>query len=289
MFNDLITYSCSDCKSSFSTLKDKNIDHCIYCNGTNINFIKNNDYENTMIIPFTLNIEDIKKQYRKRVFWNPLIPFSFKRKKNINKIEKVYYPSYLVDMNIKGITNFLAADKNKIFRNNKRLTELKKYNVKYDVNFDYSNVLINSFDKISDKEFSKISQYNFDSLKSIDEKSIKNVIIINQNISEKDVEDLAKERLMNKSLSIVRKNINHELKKLEDNNTELQIESFKSVLVPIYFLTLTYRKKIYRYMVNGTNNNYYYKFPIGIVETIIFSIILFAILFGIIYYIATIL
>ena len=289
MFNDLITYSCSDCKSTFAAFKDKNIENCIFCNSKNINFVKNENYEKTEIIPFTIDIEEVKKQYRKRVFWNPLIPFKFKGKKRSNKIEKVYYPCYLVEANIRGITNFLAADKNKILKNKKRLIELKKYNVKYDINFDYSNVLINSFDKITDREFAKVCQYNFDSLKKISEDSIKNTIIINSNMEEADVETITGERLMNKSLSIVKKNITHELKKVEDNEANLNFESFKKILVPIYYINLEYRKKNYHYMVNGTNNNTYYKFPFGILETILFSIILFGIIFAIIYYIATIL
>ena len=289
MNNDLITYKCNDCKSEFSSYKSKKVDTCIYCASKSINLVKNKDYENAFVIPFTIEEELVKKSYKKKTFWNPLIPFRFKGKKAKEKIEKVYYPCYLIDANVRGTTSFTAADKNKVLVGGRRLTELKKYNVKHDVNLDYSDILINAFDKITDKEFSKIFHYNFDNLKEYNENNLKNIVILNPNLEEKQVKEIALERLTNKSLSLVRNSVHHQLKKIDNNSINLKFESIKLVLVPIYFLSLTYRKKVYKYIVNGTSNNVYYKFPIGILETILFSIILFGIVFGISYYISSIL
>lgn len=287
-FNNLFSYTCKDCDNTFSSTNKKE-NNCIYCGSKNISFIKNYDFSNYFIIPFNVKLEEVKKIYKKKVKFNPLIPIRFKKRTTIDSISKVYFPTYLINANYMGKVTYLAGDKNKVVKNKEKLIEFKKYNVLSDINFDYDNILMNAYSKIGEKEFSKVFSFDYNKIQKIDEEYLKKSFIMTPDISEKDISDTIRERVINNSLSIVRKGIKHELKKLENNDTKIKLEDVKQLLVPVYFINLRYRDNNYHFLINGTNKNIYYSFPIGIIETIIFIILMFGIIFGISYFIATIL
>lgn len=282
----LVNYECNDCHCNFSLLSE-NHDKCVYCGSNNITTTNNYNLDFSRIIPFTLDIENAKNEYKKHVLFNPLIPIKFKKKSTINKIQKVYFMTYLFNVNYRGNITFLGADKEKVIVDKKKLVETKKYNMLSEVNFDYSNVLINPNEKITMPEFTKVFQYDYNKTEELREFDIKDTVIINSTLSNDEILEKAKERISKSSLSIIRNNINHQLNKVEDNQTNVNFESAQKILLPIYFINTRYRNKNYHFLYNGVNKNTYYKFPVGIIETIIFALIVFGIVLLIGYLIAS--
>ena len=278
----LNSYKCQNCKSKFSFENDK-LNNCPYCNSSEINNIEVEDLSDFLIIPFSVSLEEVIKNYKKHFLFNPLVPFKFRQRKFINTITRSYFPIYITDINLRGEVEFLSGDKEKIVKDNKKAFELKKYRVTSDVNFDYSEVVINSFSKISELEFSQIFKYKLDNVSEMKDTYLKRSIVFSSDINVEEALNSSLEKLSNNSLNIVRRSIPHQKKKLDDSSLEPKIESLKKVLVPVYFINLKYRDKNYHYFMNGSNKKTYYSLPIGILESIIFGVLLFGIIFLISY------
>ena len=265
----LIGYQCNDCKCGFLSLNE-NLEKCVYCDSTNIVQATFN-LDNCKMIPFSKKLDDAWKEYKKHTIFNPLIPVKFKSKKIMNSIKKVYFLAYKIDASLTGNVSFTSNDQEKVKKNETR----QEYEVLFDINFDYTNALINASKKITSKEFIKAFPTDFSSMCDLLLTFINEEAIIVSDYTNEEFSKIVKEKISKNSFNIVHKNINHKKSTIKDDLTNLKVEYFQPILIPIYFLNLKYRNKEYHYLYNGVNEKVYYKFPIGIVETIIFGILIF--------------
>ncbi len=264
------SYTCNDCKCVFSSNQGET--RCIMCNGTNLT---NNevDFSTSKFIPFYRTIDNAIDDYKYKTR-NVMIPMVFKNKKVINSIKKVYLPAYLVNANVKGQVRFFGADK--ISR-----TDTRKYELTYDSNFDFNNVLVNGYSKLSDEVFNSICTYQYDKEVPYTDDLLNNTFAISYDLVPLEVSNKINNRVMRHCLSVIRGNIQHTLKKLHKNDMDVQIKDNRKIYVPVYILNVEYNNKNHIYIMNGQTGDSYIETDLSIVSIIVFSLILFIIVFGI--------
>lgn len=279
-------YICHNCDASFCTSMHTKVDNCIICGKPSLTMDDFVEARHMKYIPFKKTMKDAERVFFKKTFWNPLVPFSFKLPKVRRQINKVYLPAYLADVNHSGTVIFMGGDKENIIKNNKKCVELKKYEINHSINIDYKNMLLGVFSNINDKVFSSICTYEYNNLKDFDSKAINDSFYLLGNRTIADVGENGRNKVLRHSFSIVRGNIKHSLKKMSDDSTTISFQNTTEVLVPVYVLTIQYRKKNYTFMMNGENEKNYMELPIGILSTCVFTIFITAIIFYIVYLIA---
>ena len=269
-------FKCRDCSSTFGKYGSNDVNHCAYCGGTNLDNIDDCDDDFPYMIPFNYSLDDAVNCYKKYVGFNPLIPNIFKSKKTISSISKIFVSSELFDINISGNVSFFAGDRNVV----NDIEELKKYDVKNTVNFDFKDVLMCGNSKISMPIFLGISDYDFQKVKQYDSTLIADSSILLSDLSPMDISNYASNMVMDYSLSVIRKNVNHQLKKVNKNNIGVNFSNNKSILVPIYLLNVSYKGHTYTYIMNGSNGKTTMKIVYGKKEVIILSVVIFILLFA---------
>ena len=278
--------TCNSCGGSFCTSLNEKAKYCVFCGSTSLATDDYSDSKVYSVIPFIKRMEDAKAVFKKKSFWNPLVPFNFKFRKKLAPIQKVYIPAVLVNVNQSGNVVFLGGEKQKITKDRKKCTELKKYEVVQVINADYSQVPINSTSRISDKVFSNICTYDYDHLQEFSVEALKDSAFIIGDIPINEIGDKGRSKIVKNTLSMTRDNVNHTLKKLKEDQTTVAFHDSKEVLVPAFLLNIPYGKKTYQFLMNGENGKCYFELPIGIIPTIIFSVIVATIVFVLSYYIA---
>ena len=262
------TYTCNTCKCVFST--NVTATRCIMCNSTSLN---NNEVTlaNANFVPFSRTISNALEDYKYKTK-NILIPKVFKDKKTLRNIKKVYLPAYLVDANVKGPIKFFGADK---IGNG----EVRKYELEYDSNFDFNNVLINGYSKIKDDIFNNICNYQYDKIVPFNDTLLNDSYSISYDLVPLEVSNKINNRVMRHCLNEIRGNIPHSLKKLHKNEMDVQINNNNKLYVPVYITNIRYKGKNHIYIMNGQTGNSHIELEYSIVSIIIFSIVLFAIIF----------
>lgn len=276
-------YTCKSCGAVFCTDKSYKTNTCFLCGHHSFEKEEYNDTRKLLVLPFVKEEREVLKDYQKKIAWNPLIPFSFKKKKNYQVIQKVFLPAFFVNVNQKGKIVFLAGDKEKITEDGKKINILKKYEVHQLVNFDYKEILINTSTKIDNKLFVNICNYDYGAFQRLDSSIIKDSIYLLGDVEATEIGVKGRDRISKRSLLEVRNHLRHQLRKLKKDESVISFYDAEEVLVPIYIINIKYRNKIYSYMMNGQNGTSYFYIPIGILETILFSAILMGILFLITY------
>ena len=282
-------YDCHNCNASFCSLNMDDISNCIICGDWNI---EKKDFflsENLIYVPFFKTRDEVLSLYKKKVLLNPLIPIAFKRKRALNSIQKVYLPGLLTNINQSGDVEFLARDK-RVYKENKRnKLEIKEYLVVQNISFNYKNAFFNPSSKVPEHVFLNVCNCSFNFLKELDSNFKDDFLYLIEDISVPDMREKANNYISKNTLSVLLKNVIHPLKKLKNDSSTIQFEDTKKVLVPVYLLNMQYHKKNYYFIMNGENGHFSFSLPIGILETFLFSIISFIIIFLIAYLFAIIL
>lgn len=269
-------YKCNHCNTIFLSFADNKITKCIMCNEDDIKCSSSIESVNVFAIAFAKVLNDFINIYKKKIFWNPLVPIKFKRKKIIYSVSKVYLPAFLSNINQKGLIHFIGGEKET--KEDKRV-ETKRYNVVEKVYFDYNDILINTISKLDDKVFQTICDYDFSNLKEVDSSDDLEISYLVKDIDITDVSEKTRERIAKQTISIAAQNVPHSLKKLKADETSITFANTKEVYVPIYLLNVKYKNKLYQCIMNGQNGKFHFDIPIGIIETIIFSLIIFCLVF----------
>jgi hypothetical protein len=264
-----------DNNSSFNGFDNTNI---------NNNNISSNNYTNKLLIPFNKSLDDAYKDYKKKVIINPLIPLIFKKKSTVKSIKKCYLATYLSNVNISGDVSYLALDVNKSI-DKKNTYEKQKYNVSTTSNFDYINLLEGAYSKIDNEILSYISDFDFN--KVINSNSdFNDITFLPEDTEINGISSKLQNNIMNHSIGIIRDSIQHDKKKLNQNNLVVNCNSNNKLYVPVYFVNIQYNNKDYIYLMNGDTGKSYINLPISKISIGIFSLIIFLIIFGIVYLIA---
>ena len=267
------TYICDECKCIFR-VKDITGDKCINCGGS-ITETDNYDYKDYSILPFNYSLEDAKKIYRKKIRFNFLLPIIYRKKSTISNIKKIYVPCYLYDVNVNGKISFYGVDRIKNINN----VPDQKFEVLHDVDVNYNNLLVSGVDIITDEIISSINDYKFDEIKDYNEEDINNTYLLTMNKNEKDIKEFIKTKANNNVLNIVKSNVEHELKKLNTNESKVKISNSRKVLVPIYSLNIKYKDNDYIFYMNGNTGKETIDYVSSRLSMIIFFIIVFIIVF----------
>ena len=271
---------CDNC--GFSFIGD-NIDKCFVCSGelekssTDIRYSKYLDYK--------LDLGDAIHNYKRKLTFRLLCPYSFRSKKTIKRIKGMYIPMYLFDTSLDGEVVFNASDKN-VLDASKKEKSMNYFKVVCKGHFDYKDVLVNSSDKFNNSLLEKIDNFDYNNIKDISELNLGEKIIYKEDRDDYNIFDRLKNRCNNNSTKLMGDLVNHTKKKVVDNGLDFKYDAKGIILVPVYVLVNKYKGKTYYYIMNGQNGNTFIKTPIGIIETIVFSVLLFSILFAVMMLIA---
>ena len=274
-------YICKECGSHLCTLSNQK-DICAICGGHSFKVEEYTETRTMLLVPFSKTINDARRNYRRKVLWNPLLPLSFKTRKKYQSIQKVFLPAFLVNANHSGQIVILGGEKGKVVKNRSKLRELKKYDVCQSINLDYKNVLLNASSKVKNLYFDNICNYNFKNIRNFTSHDITDASYLLGNVSTEEIGKKGRKKIFDYSLLLAEQRVKHPMKRLKEDNSVVKFYDSKEILIPVYLLSVEYKNHIYQYFMNGSNGKSYMELPISIVSTCIFIIITFSFFFFII-------
>ncbi len=254
-------FRCNNCGNQF--ISDFLVEKCLFC-GCLVTEMENDRIYNSFYIkPFIKTEEDAIKDYKKYVFFNPLIPLKFKNKCSVSKI---YLSSSVNEYCVTGNIKFLATD-----------NDNKKHEVLNTVNFNYKNILNCNNIKLN-WLFETIID-NYENIEKYSETYLKGSIIIEGNSDFLESSNKLSKCIINATLDFIKNNVTYKYKKIVKN--DLKILNYKNfnVLLPFYLINVNYKGNNYLYIMNGFNGKSVFDGTCGKLEVIIFSVILFVFIF----------
>lgn len=266
-------FKCNRCNATFGVSNGGVVDKCIICHEHEI--VNTNSSGNRIdgFIPFSISKNKAIETYKSKVMLNPIIPLCFKNSSTLSNIQKVYIPGYLYNTVTSGEVSLLGADQTP---NGKA-----KYDVVFNNNVEHVNLFYKSSSKINERVFNAISNYNFNNVTMYDPNNIGQCYCLDTDVNQMDLNKKVEDNCMKHVISMVRKKVNHQMKKVVGNTLMTKIENAQNILVPVYLLNVRYNGKDYMFVMNGETGEFSLDVTNGVLEMVIFGILVGILVFGI--------
>lgn len=275
--------ACENCGAKIVLDKSETAKCCPFCGTAHV--VKVDEIigiKPNAVLPFKITGEDAlalsKKWAKKRWF----APREFKKKLSADNINGVYTPCFTFDSNTSsryvarlGRTHTRTTGSGK---NRRTYTYTEWFTVSGGCDYSFDDVTVTAGSKITQKNLDKIAPFDSNNSKAYENKFLLGFMSYHY---EKDIETCwgeAKEKID----LMIKKNILSKYSydkidyiKVETNHTDV---TYKYVLLPIYVGNYKFRKKVYGFIVNGTNGKVTGKTPISILKVLLVSVISVAVI-----------
>ena len=250
---------------------------CILCGCESSSGTDELNTDNYYYLPFDKTIDDAIKEYKKSVRWKLFIPLVFRKKHVFSCIKKVYCPVLVKSCKVGGQVVFYAAD------NDRTTKKLMRYEVCNTLSVEYENIVFSLSSKFDHKKIDVMSEYDYKNSLTFDNNlfSDKSLSFIKDDI--KNYDEVISNEIKKQAVNIVRERINHDLKKIKENNTIIDTISEMKIFLPAYVAYITNKDKNSLFLMNGQNGNSYLESEVSKIGVVVISVIIFIFIFMIVF------
>lgn len=281
-------YHCENCGAEIMADDTVTATFCVYCGSTAILKDKIEDgVAPSLIIPFKKVKDDAVLAFSNLIKGKPLMPKEFKNMKNIEKIVGVYIPFWAYDLLAEGEMVFSSRDVRHWSDSRYNYTETSSYNVTMYGHLEYKRVLADGSSRFDNDLMDSLEPFDYKELTDYNHAYLSGFFAEKYDVSEDDGLIRANERTMKTCTNIVESKINHQINLLQANNMNITKEKCDYIMLPVWMVNVKYKDKIYTFAMNGQTGKIVGNIPVGVKESIIWSIILFIaffIILTIVYY-----
>lgn len=269
-------YHCKNCGAEIMADETVTATFCVYCGSTAILKDKIEDgIAPNLIIPFKKVKEDAVTAFKNLAKGRPLMPKEFKDVKNIEKIVGVYIPFWAFDLNAEGNMLFSSKDVRRWSDYNYNYTEVSRYNVEMYGNLIFDKVLSDASSRFNNDLMDSIEPFDYKGLVEYNHAYLSGFLAEKYDVNEDNGFERASERTMKSCISVLEAQIHHQSNVLQSNDMKITKTKCNYIMLPVYMVNVNYRGKMYTFAMNGQTGKIVGDIPVGIKESVIWSIGLF--------------
>lgn len=271
-------YHCNNCGAEIIADENTTSTFCVYCGSTAIlkNRIDSGRAPN-YIIPFKNVKDDAVVAFKNLFKHKPLTPKCFKDPKNIQKITGVYIPFWAYDLVADGQIDFEATDVTTWSDSRYRYTKTSRYSVKKSGHFDFDKVLSDASSRFPNDLMDSIEPFNYQDLVQYNHAYLSGFLAEKYDVDENAGLERARERTMLTCVDLVQSTVGHQSKRVVNNSMNIEPKQCHYIMLPVWMVNIQYKDKNYTFAMNGQTGKIVGNIPIGIKETITWSIIVYVI------------
>lgn len=277
---DIDVYRCKSCGAEIMADQNTTSTFCVYCGSTAI--LKDRITEGrapNYIIPFKNVKDDATRAFKKVTKGKLLMPKCFKNPKNIEKITGIYIPFWAYDLEANGEVEFEATDRKVWSDSTYRYTKTDKYSVRKYGHFDFNKVLADASSRFPDDLMDSLEPFNYNDLTPYNHAYLSGFLAEKYDVNEDVGLERVSGRTNNTAVNLISNTIGHQTRRVVDNAIKVSSKKTHYIMLPVWMVNIKYNNKNYTFAMNGQTGKIVGNIPVGIKETIFWSIIIFILLF----------
>lgn len=277
--NNLNVYCCKDCGFKYITQINATIS-CVQCGGE---VILKDDVSYKLpdcVIPFQTNKDDVINNFKKMLRSKFLIPKSIKKIENISNIVGIYLPYWSYDFEVNGDVTFEANDVEYWKDANFKYKKVESYLIKKNGHFDFDKVMMLAFSNCFGEIRELLEPFDYNSLVQFTNSHLSDYCAVLYNVDGNESLDDIRGKINAFSVKMIEDTIIKKEKRIVENGIGVMVKQAKLILLPVWMINFNYKGEEYSFLMNGQTGKFVGdKFPVGIKEIIIWSLLIFALLF----------
>ena len=265
--SNLTHYLCPLCKSAFIKLSDEKTLNCPYCGSEAGAY---NPSDNTgmpeFIIPFKVTKEDAAGRFKEISEKVPFLPDEYEKADFVSSLKGFYIPFWLFDGRCNAKLTYHAQKKHN-FRNPYGMpySYFQTFSVDREGSAEYEDIPVDASIQADNAYTEAIEPYDSSEIVPFREEYLKGYFAEKANVSVKEAEKIAEERLHN----TLEKDFSESLSEYDDVTREkaeygMSDKNSDCNLLPVWLMNICYKEKLYRYAVNGQTGKVVGEIPISV-------------------------
>lgn len=261
---ELVSFKCNNCGAEIVSDVNTYSTFCVYCGSSAILKDKiNSENMPDYVIPFKITEEDARSAYNELLKGKMLLPRKFRKAKLSEKIRGIYIPFWAYDITYDGDIKFEGVDIEEWEDDEYEYEKRKYYDVIVRGHYEYEKVLCDASRFFNDDLMDSISPFDLNKLIKYNHAFLCGYLADTYDVNKEESFNIAKERTTNSCISVARRESPHD----EDHYTgdDLVIDKSKTyhLYLPVYILSVPFKKKIYTFAMNGQTGKLIGNLPIG--------------------------
>mgnify|MGYP002523223094 CR=1 FL=1 len=280
-YSSYMNYNCPDCGAEIITDSNTAATFCVYCGNTSI--IKSRlsgEFAPSKIIPFKIEKKKAVEAFIHLRKGRPLTPKFFTSEKNIEKIQGVYIPFWLYDINVSGTIDAKATKVTSWRSGDTHYTKTDYYKIVRSGDMSYNHVPVDGSTRFDNDMMNSIEPFDYSKLIDYNHAYLSGFLAEKYDVSKDDAFKDAKDRTLNSTrqemLSSV---VGYSSKVVTSSDLDCSIKNDLYVLLPVWMVNVKYNDKYYLFAMNGESGKFIGNIPLDKKRALIISIIIFVLAF----------
>ena len=277
---ELVSFKCNNCGAEIVSDVNTYSTFCVYCGSSAILKDKiNSENMPDYVIPFKITEEDARSAYNELLKGKMLLPRKFRKAKLSEKIRGIYIPFWAYDITYDGDIKFEGVDIEKWEDDEYEYEKRKYYDVIVRGHYEYEKVLCDASRFFNDDLMDSISPFDLNALIKYNHAFLCGYLADTYDVSKAESFNIAKERTTNSCISVARRESPHDEDHYTDDNLIIDKTKTYHLYLPVYILSVPFKKKIYTFAMNGQTGKLVGNLPIGKIRYTLSIVSFFLILF----------
>ena len=244
---------CVNCGGLLSAGAKTCATHCEYCGAPLVMADRlSGEWRPAYVLPFELDREKAEAAFRKWCHNGRFSPKGFMAAKNIQRLQPLYIPYWLYDMNASVDVRGTATRVNIYVRGETEYTETDFFDVRRKMRLEYTKVPHDASEKMDDTLMAKLEPYRFDTLKTFQIPYLAGFEADQGDYRSEDLLSEVKQQVAGYAAEYARSTISG-YTSVHIDHQQMDYENISSdyVYLPIWFISYRYRDKDYIFAMNG--------------------------------------
>jgi DNA-directed RNA polymerase subunit RPC12/RpoP len=276
-----VNYNCPDCGAEIITDENTAATFCVYCGNTSI--IKNRlsgEFAPNKIIPFKMEKQKAIDAFKKLRKGRPLTPKTFTSEKNIEKIQGVYIPFWLYEVDVNGTIEATATRVKSWSSGDTRYTQTDYYNVIRSGKMSYHRVPVDGSTRFANDMMNTIEPFDYNKLIDYNHAYLSGFLAEKYDVNKDDAFKDAKTRTLNSTKDEMLSSMNgYTSKTVKKNDLESTQKNVEYALLPVWMVNVKYNNEYYLFAMNGESGKFIGNIPLDKKKTVLVTIFSFVISF----------
>ncbi|MCR5254830.1 MAG: hypothetical protein K6D96_02775 [Acetatifactor sp.] len=261
--DNMRVYVCESCSGEVIADETLGATACPYCgNPVVMKGQFQGDLKPDYVIPFKLDKEAAKRNFREHLVGKKLLPKSFKTEANIEEIKGVYVPFWLFDANAKARARFKGTKVRSWSDSRYNYTQTKYYSVVRGGSLDFTHVPVDGSTKMDDALMESLEPFDFKDAVDFQTAYLSGYLADKYDVDEETTVKRANTRIEKSALEAIEKTVTgYATVTCEDSAIRLSNTASKYALYPVWVMTTKWRDNIYMFAMNGQTGKFVGNLP----------------------------
>ncbi len=279
-----VTYLCKNCNAEIIADENTAATFCVYCGNTAILKDKlSGKFAPSKIIPFKKTKENAIEAFKSLKKGKPLVPKDFISEKNIEKITGVYIPFWLYDIKVSGLLEAKSTHETTWTSGNYTYVKTDIYKMESDGEMTYYKVPVDGSTRFDDDIMNSIEPFDYKDLEEYNHAYLSGFLAEKYDVEKDTAVDIADKRALKSTEETMLRDMNVPGHKVVTNNALVPaVMNSEYAMLPVFMVNVKYKDKFYTFAMNGQTGEFVGNIPLDKKKAFIYTIVIFAIIFGLI-------